>query len=269
MDLNHQREHYIYVTAHRGWLNRFPENTMEAFVAAAELGVDQIETDVRITADNQLVLIHDARVDRVTDGTGLVRDMTLAQLQKLDAGSYRGPAYAGCRIPAFTDFLTFIQAWPELTVGLELKEYIEPGREAEARRICDLVLATVDAYGLRDRVIFNTMNGPLHDYIHETYGHRYRQSVYYPPSRQGDCRYDPYSYAYGCFMMPEQRGMGLRMASREAFEFMKQRGIQRWIGTGVRDEAGIDEFIAVGGQLIVCDNPDEILQILREKGYHD
>ena len=53
-----QSEHYIYVAAHRGWRTKYPENTMEAFQAALELGVDQIETDVRITKDGELVLIH-------------------------------------------------------------------------------------------------------------------------------------------------------------------------------------------------------------------
>ena len=56
----------IYVAAHRGWSKKYPENTMLSFKKALELGVDQLETDVRITRDNQLVLIHDATVDRTT-----------------------------------------------------------------------------------------------------------------------------------------------------------------------------------------------------------
>ena len=56
----------IWVAAHRGWSEKYPENTMEAYSAAAELGVDQIEIDVRITADGELVLIHDDKVDRTT-----------------------------------------------------------------------------------------------------------------------------------------------------------------------------------------------------------
>ena len=66
----------IWVAAHRGFSEKYPENTMEAFRAAVELGVDQIETDVRITADGELVLHHDATLDRTTTGTGLVKDHT-------------------------------------------------------------------------------------------------------------------------------------------------------------------------------------------------
>ena len=83
----------IYVAAHRGWCAKYPENTMEAFRAAVELGVDQIELDVRVTRDGELVIIHDATVDRTTNGTGKVCDKLLAELQALDAGSYMGEAF--------------------------------------------------------------------------------------------------------------------------------------------------------------------------------
>ena len=269
MDLQNPREHYIYVAAHRGWLRKYPENTMEAFIAAEEVGVDQIETDVRITKDGHLVLTHDAKVDRTTDGTGLVCEKTLQQLQALDAGSYRGAEFAGCRIPTFIEFMDHIVKNPTITLGLELKEYPEPGWEDVSYSVCDRVLQILDDYNFRERTIINTLSGKLHDYIHEKYGNTYRQSVYFPQERMGECKYDPYSYAYSSFLLPLVRGVGQRMAPVEVFREMAAKGIQGWIGTAVRDEAGIDEFIAHGGKLIVCDNPDEILQILRQKGYHD
>ena len=77
----------IYVAAHRGWSTLYPENTLLAFKKSIEIGVDQIETDVRITRDGELVCIHDATVDRTTNGTGLVRELTLTQLKLLDAGA--------------------------------------------------------------------------------------------------------------------------------------------------------------------------------------
>ena len=77
----------IYVAAHRGWRDEYPENTMPAFEAAVALGVDQLETDVRVTLDGELVLIHDATVDRTKNGKGKVCEKTLAELRALDAGS--------------------------------------------------------------------------------------------------------------------------------------------------------------------------------------
>ena len=67
-----QSEKNIWVAAHRGWCSDYPENTMPAFRAALEIGVDQIELDVRVTKDGELVIIHDATVDRTTNGTGHV-----------------------------------------------------------------------------------------------------------------------------------------------------------------------------------------------------
>ena len=75
----------IYVAAHRGFCAKFPENTMLAFKEALKLEVDQIETDVRITKDNELVLIHDATLDRTTNGSGRVCDYTLEELKQLEA----------------------------------------------------------------------------------------------------------------------------------------------------------------------------------------
>lgn len=74
------------VIAHRGGAGLWPENTLHAFERAAALGADVIETDVRLTADGALVLIHDATVERTTDGAGRVADLTLAELKRLDAG---------------------------------------------------------------------------------------------------------------------------------------------------------------------------------------
>ena len=73
-----QSEKNIFVAAHRGWSEKYPENTMLAFRKAAELGVDQIEMDIRVTKDGQLVVIHDETVDRVTNGTGKVCDFTIS-----------------------------------------------------------------------------------------------------------------------------------------------------------------------------------------------
>ena len=64
------------VTAHRGYSGRYPENTMLAFKKAVEAGCDEIELDVQLTKDDVVVVLHDERIDRTTDGTGYVRDYT-------------------------------------------------------------------------------------------------------------------------------------------------------------------------------------------------
>ena len=93
------------VVAHRGASGHAPENTFAAFTKAIEMGADAIEIDVHQTADGRIVVIHDDTLERTTDGRGSVASKTLKELQKLDAGSWFSPAFAGERIPVFSEFL--------------------------------------------------------------------------------------------------------------------------------------------------------------------
>lgn len=256
----------IYVAAHRGWPDKYPENTMESFRAAEALGVDQIEFDVRVTKDNELVIIHDATVDRTTNGTGLVCEKTLEELKELDAGSHKSEEFKGCKIPTLIEFMEFIKSNKEVTLDVELKEYPTEGHEEVSYSVCDRVLKIIDDYGFTDRVVLNTFSGKLHEYIFKKYGKKYRQHVYFPQSNLGDCEIDPYSYAYCCCMFSE--GEKLPMATKEEFDNMLARGVQPWAGAGVKTTEDVDESIRCGAYLITCNNPDQILKFLREKGCH-
>lgn len=254
----------IYVAAHRGWSSRYPENTMEAFRAALSLNVDQLETDVRITRDGELVLIHDVKVDRTTNGTGPVSDYTLAELKQLDAGSWKGPEFTGCRIPTLLEFMELVKDVPGITLDIELKEYPTEGREELSYSVARRVLSIIDQYNFTDRIVINTFSGKLHEFLEDTYQKRYRRHIYFPQHYMSDCSRDPYTdSAYCCCMFG-----GTRMASKEDFDWMLRRGIQPWAGAGVKDAEGVDEAIACGAYLITCNNPDEILNLLRERGKH-
>ena len=259
-----QNKNYIYVAAHRGLCARYPENTMEAFRAAIEAGVDQIELDVRLTKDGEAVIIHDDRVDRTANAVGKVIDMTLDELRSLDFGIKKGPEFEGAKIPTFREFMELVKDHPTMTVDVELKEYPTEGREQLAFDFCDKILAIIDEYGFTDRVVINSFSGKLNEYVYAKYGNKYRQHVFFPQSCLGECTVDPYSYAYCCCMFGSPY-----MASKEAFDAMIERGVQPWAGAAVKDAAGVDDAIAHGVYLITCNNPDEILALLRERGYHD
>src|SRR4030043_292433 len=81
------------IFAHRGSSAYAPENTLAAFKLAVEQHADGIELDAKLSADGQIVVIHDPTVDRTTDGTGLVNSLTLPQIKQLDAGSKFDPAF--------------------------------------------------------------------------------------------------------------------------------------------------------------------------------
>ena len=93
------------IIAHRGFSARAPENTLAAIDAAIEAGADAVECDVHTSADGVPVVLHDATVDRTTNGTGAVQEMAFEDLGTLDAGSWFGPAFAGEPIPALARVL--------------------------------------------------------------------------------------------------------------------------------------------------------------------
>src|ERR1700694_1070503 len=84
---------------HRGAMSLAPENTLAAFALAREVGADGVEFDVQLSADGEVVIIHDHTLERTTDGRGAVAERTLAELKKLDAGRWFDVRYAGERIP--------------------------------------------------------------------------------------------------------------------------------------------------------------------------
>lgn len=112
------------LAGHRGHSEGAPENTYAAFAKAVEFGGRGVtcETDLRITRDGELVLIHDETVDRTTDGKGLIRNMTYLELEKLSAGNWFGPEFAGEKIPRLRDALLFAREHG-IIYQLELKTY--------------------------------------------------------------------------------------------------------------------------------------------------
>lgn len=248
----------IFVAGHRGWYDKYPENTMEGFRAVLELGVDQIETDIRMTKDGELVLFHDETVDRVTDGSGKVSDHTLAELQQLTV-------LGTGRIPTFIEFMDLVKDHPTLTLDIELKEFPTEGREELAHSVCDRVITILEEYGYGKRCVINTWSGTLHEYIHDTYGSKYPQHVYYPQRCLGTCTQDPYAYAYCACVFGVQEGE----VSLDDVKWLREdRGVRVWAGTYARDEESIDLAVQMGAELITCNNPDEVLEILRRKGLH-
>jgi glycerophosphoryl diester phosphodiesterase len=132
--------------AHRGSRYLWPENTLEAFSAAIELGLDHIETDLRMTADGQIVCLHDESVTRTTGAPGLVSEMTYREVAALDAGfrHFAGSGFpfrgGGVRIPRFEDV---VAAFPGIKVVADLKA---DGMASELSRL-------VARHALHDRLI--------------------------------------------------------------------------------------------------------------------
>lgn len=140
------------IYAHRGCSGTYPENTIAAFKAAAELSVTGIEFDVHLTKDGEAVVIHDEKVNRTTDGTGYIKDMTLSELKKLDAGSWFSEEFAGERIPTLDEVFDVFQE-TDHRLNIELKTDIFP-----YEGLVDKVLDRVEKRGFSDRILISSFN---------------------------------------------------------------------------------------------------------------
>lgn len=134
------------ILAHRGAMATHPENTLAAFQEAIRLGAHAIEFDVHWTKDRQIVVIHDGTLDRTTDGTGNVWDYTLAELKQLDAGSWKGPRFAGERIPTLAESLAIMPRNSWIMVHIPGSQWV-PGTGADlAEAAANVVLGAGREY---------------------------------------------------------------------------------------------------------------------------
>lgn len=142
------------VQAHRGFSEAYPENTLLAFEKAIEAGADRIETDLALTKDGVVVLMHDNTVDRTTDGQGGVAAFTLEELKRLDAGSWKSPEFAGERVPTLAEALELTAGRAEL--NLEIKSN---GRtRSSVRATIAAAAAVILEHDALDRVVFSSFD---------------------------------------------------------------------------------------------------------------
>ena len=139
-----------FIAGHRGDRASAPENTMPALQAAFASRLEFVEIDVQLTADGVPVLMHDETVDRTTDGSGAVSELTLEQVRALDAGSWYAPEFAGTRVPLFDEFLDAVAGNRQKAL-VELKGFWTP----EGLRT---VLDAIYLRGVQNRIVFASFN---------------------------------------------------------------------------------------------------------------
>lgn len=138
--------------AHRGFSGKYPENTMIAFKKAVEIGSDGIETDVHMTKDGAIVICHDEKLDRTTNGQGFIKDFTYDEIKKLDAGLKFGERFKGEAIPDIDEFLDYVKD-KNILVNIELKNDMIHYKNLEEK-----VVEKIYEYGMKDKVILSSFN---------------------------------------------------------------------------------------------------------------
>lgn len=139
------------IFAHRGASAYAPENTLAAFELAVRQGADAVELDTKLTADGEVVVIHDQTLDRTTTKNGKVCDFSLADIRKLDAGSHFDVAFRGEKIPSLEEVLTTIGQ--KTLVNIEIANYA-----SITDKLPDKVADIVKRLRLDQRVIFSSFN---------------------------------------------------------------------------------------------------------------
>ena len=152
------REYRPLSVAHRGHSIAYPENTLEAYRKAIELGVEMIECDVNITRDGKLVMMHDSTLDRTTNGSGLVSSVTWDEIQRLDAGRKFKPEFAGLRVPSTEETLLLYQE-----AGIFSCIEVKGANAEEANRIA---LGLVELFVKHDLLDTTFMSSYNHDAVH-------------------------------------------------------------------------------------------------------
>lgn len=144
---------------HRGYCGEAPENTLSAYKLSKKMGFDYVECDVAFTSDGEAVLLHDTTIDRTSNGTGEIANLTLDYVRSLDFGSYKSARYAGEKIPTFKEFIALCKS-----LGLHAYIELKAGTLEQVKKLVGIVRM----YGMRDNVSYISFFPECLSYVRET-----------------------------------------------------------------------------------------------------
>ncbi|MBO5262137.1 MAG: hypothetical protein J6B45_03730 [Clostridia bacterium] len=244
-------EKRMYVAAHRGDSYNYYENTMTAFEKAYEAGCDMIETDVHLSFDGHLVLIHDDKVDRTTNGRGRVDEMTLNELKRLNAGDTSTLE----EIPTLEQLLSFVSD-KNITLNIEIKEYYSEKNEERTIKCIEDTIALVEKYGLGKRILINSFDAWVLEYVYKKYGKKYLLHGFYPYWEMNNVSINPDEYLYcACIFDNENKSL---------YDYLISKNIEPWVGASITQKSKLDICRKYGARLITTNNPADIIKKLKE-----
>lgn len=237
----------IYVEGHRGYCDKYPENTLLSFEKAIELGVDAVEFDVWLTRDKQPVLMHDGTTMRTCGVEGHLRDMTLEEVKQLDPANRVkfGDEFVGqTRVPTLYELLELVKAKkPDLRLGVEIKEYTE--------ECVDITVAALKEYGVFEQCWFYAFNGRIISYIKQKYN---GTTMGYPDFQMREFNgYEDY-----CDI-----GLNMNIVRSEVFPIFAAKGLPMHLYCADTEE-DVRLCLSKGANLITANDPVPLLKIARE-----
>ena len=238
------------VAAHRGDSYNYYENTMTAFEKAVESGCDMIETDIHLSLDGHLVLVHDDKVDRTTNGKGRVDKMTLAQLKSLNAGDTAKSE----EIPTLEELFSWIST-KNVTLNLEIKEYWSEENEQRCIKCIEDTVALVEKYSLGNKIVINSFDAWVLEYVYKKYGKKYLLHGFYPYWEMNHVSINPDEYLYCACIFDNE--------NKELYDYLIERNIEPWVGASITQKSKLDTCLKYGAKLITTNNPGDIINKLK------
>jgi len=254
----------VDVHAHRGGAGLAPENTLAAFRNALALGVDVLEMDLHVTADGEVVVIHDPTLERTTTGHGYVRATALADLQRLDAGAWFSAQCAGERVPTLRAVLDLVRGSGNNRVRFNIETKYEPSVPAPPQDFEERALRVIREAGMTNRVII--------------------QSFYYPSlarTKTLDRSVATAALRAATDPIPDPVAVvraapadiyspSIRLVSRATVDAVHRAGIPIVPWT-VDDATQMERLLEMGigtlrGDGIITNYPDRLIPVLRSKG---
>lgn len=256
----------IILAAHRGDRKTAPENTMPAFKKAIAFGVDMIETDIHMTKDGELIIMHDRNATRTTGHDGLTDQMSFAEIKTLDAGGWFSSDYKNTPVPSVKEFINLIKDTPVL-VNWELKDYPTEVGDAFAFRAADQLIALIEENGLAAHSMLNSFSDRVLEYIWKQYGHKipiHGQGIL-KSQKTKDTAEVPQTELYDwCCLYPDEAGKK-PLDYPDNFSHCLQNGILPCVCVpDVRED--YERYIAIGCRMFTSNDIYEADKILRELG---
>jgi len=242
----------VMVIAHRGFSGEAPENTLAAFKKAIDVGSDMMELDVHFSKDGQVVVIHDDRLERTTNGRGKVADHILQELKKFDAGSWHGSSFSGEQIPTLQEVLELARG--SILVNIEIKNgYLGPYTIFD---LADRTLQEVQGKRMAKQVIFSSFSPSAVQRIREGSSHA-RVALLYHQS------WDILEEVTGGRPFPILHLRSLFL-TRDKIAKVQEQGMKVNTYT-VNSRGEMEQFIRWGIDGIITNRPDRLINILKKK----
>lgn len=242
----------IQVQAHRGASGYAPENTLPAFQLAVDMKADGIECDIHYSRDGHFIVCHDDTVDRTSNGTGMISEMTLDEIKALDFGKKFDEKFAGTTAPTLEEMLDVVKGMN--VINIEIKEFgADRDEEAILHKFYEILLSC----GVIGRVIVSSFDARLLKHLKELHEDVYTCYLYGKQKKTA-----AYSRKLGCSAIHPYFGVGYLTTMTVRSAHRRNMKVNAWTAN---TEKEIRRCVKLGCDGVITNYPDIAVKIAEEQ----